>query len=65
MSYLLRAARVAAWLNGRAMVVPEDLRAIFFETMAHRIFLDPIYELRREGIVRALIKALFERVPAP
>jgi MoxR-like ATPase len=65
MSYLLRAARVSAWLNGRAMVVPEDLRAVFFETMAHRIFLDPIYELRREGIVRALTTALFERVPAP
>ena len=32
------------------MVVPEDLRAVFFETMAHRIFLDPIYELRREPI---------------
>jgi MoxR-like ATPase len=65
MSYLLRAARVSAWLNGRTMVVPEDLRAVFFETMAHRIFLDPIYELRREGIVRALTKALFEQVPAP
>ena len=65
MSYLLRAARVAAWLNGRAMVVPEDLRAVFFETMAHRIFLDPIYELRREPIVRALCTKLFEQVPAP
>ena len=65
MSYLLRAARVAAWLDGRSMVVPEDLRAVFFETMAHRIFLDPIYELRREPIVRELIRQLFERVPAP
>ncbi len=65
MSYLLRAARVAAWLDGRSMVVPEDLRAVFFETMAHRIFLDPIYELRREPIVREMIRQLFERVPAP
>jgi MoxR-like ATPase len=65
MSYLLRAARVTAWLNGRPMVVPEDLRNVFFETMAHRIFLDPIYELRREAIVRELCKQLFERVPAP
>ena len=55
MSYLLRAARVAAWLDGRDMVVPEDLRAVFFETMAHRIFFDPIYELRREPIVRELV----------
>jgi MoxR-like ATPase len=65
MSYLLRAARVAAWLNGRDMVVPEDLREVFFETMAHRVFLDPIYELRREAIVRDLCRQLFERVPAP
>lgn len=65
MSYLLRAARVAAWLDGRNMVVPEDLRAVFFETMAHRIFLSPIYELRRDAIVRELIRQLFERVPAP
>ena len=65
MSYLLRAARVAAWLNGRDMVVPEDLREVFFETMAHRVFLDTIYELRRETIVRDLCRQLFERVPGP
>jgi MoxR-like ATPase len=65
MSYLLRAARVAAWLSDRPMVVPEDLRAVFFETMAHRIFFDPIYELRREPIVRELIRQLFAKVPAP
>jgi MoxR-like ATPase len=65
MSFLLRAARVAAWLDGRDMVVPEDLRAIFHETMAHRIFLDPIHEMRREEIVRELFQRLFETVPAP
>jgi MoxR-like ATPase len=65
MSYLLRAARVAAWLDKRSMVVPEDLRTVYFVTMAHRIFFDPIYELRREPIVRELCRQLFERVPAP
>lgn len=65
MSYLLRAARVAAWLDERDMVVPEDLRSVYFETMAHRIFFDPIYELRRDPIVRELCRQLFERVPAP
>ena len=34
MSYLLRAARVAAWLNGRDMVVPEDLREVVDFTQA-------------------------------
>jgi MoxR-like ATPase len=65
MSYLIKAARVAAWLDGRGMVVPEDLRAVFFETMAHRIFLDPVYELHRDAILRELCKKLFETVPAP
>ncbi len=65
MSYLLRAARVVAWLDGRDVVVPEDLRAVFYESMAHRIFLDPIYELRRDTIMRDLCRQLFERVPAP
>ncbi|QFR33758.1 MoxR family ATPase [Ancylobacter sp. TS-1] len=64
-SYLVRAARVRAWLDGRDMVVPEDLRAVFPEVMAHRIFIDPIYELRRERIVSALIAGVFEKVQAP
>ena len=65
MSYLIRAARVRAFLEGRDMVVPEDLRAVFPEVMAHRIFVDPVYELRRERIVGELIARVFERVPAP
>ncbi|RUO98518.1 MoxR family ATPase [Hyphomicrobium sp.] len=65
MSYLVRAARVQAWLSGRDMVVPEDIRDIFQECMAHRIFLAPVYELRRDEIVRSLISAVFAKVPAP
>lgn len=62
---LVRAARVRAWLEDRDMVVPEDVRAVFAPVMAHRIFLDPIYEPRRERIVRALCGQVFEKVPAP
>lgn len=65
LSYLVRAARVAAWLDGRTMAVPEDVRAVFYETMAHRIFFEPAYEMRRETVARALIDALFETVPVP
>ena len=65
MNYLVRAARVQAWLSGRDMVVPEDIRDIFQECMAHRIFLAPVYELRRDEIVRSLISAVFAKVPAP
>ena len=65
LSYLLRAARVAAWLHGRDVVLPEDVRAVFFETMAHRIFFDPVYELRRDAIARSFVSALFDKVPVP
>lgn len=64
-SYLMRAARVTAWMNGREAVVPEDVRDVFTETMAHRIFLDPVYERRRGDLTSQLIAALFQTVPAP
>lgn len=64
-SYLIRTARVRAWLEGRDMVVPEDVRAVFYETMAHRLFLQNIYELRREEIMPELVTALFDTIPAP
>lgn len=65
LSYLVRAARVAAWLDGRDIAVPEDVQAVFFETMAHRIFFEPVYEMRRETIARELIDQLFATVPVP
>lgn len=65
MSYLIRAARTSAWLNGRDGVTPEDIRGVFSEVMAHRIFLTPVYELRRDAIISDLIRSVFEKVPAP
>ncbi|MDQ0504080.1 AAA family ATPase [Xanthobacter agilis] len=65
LSFLVRAARVRAWLEGRDMIVPEDLRAVFPEVMAHRIFFDPVYEMRRDALAGALCRAAFETVPAP
>lgn len=64
-AYLVRGARVEAWLNGRDMVVPEDIRSVFRPIMSHRVFLDPIYELRREALVDALFAEVFAKVPAP
>ncbi|NML17413.1 AAA family ATPase [Azohydromonas caseinilytica] len=65
MSMLLRAARVAAWLDGRDHLVPEDLRAVFHEVMAHRLVLQPVYELRRATLVPELTRAILQAVPAP
>ncbi len=65
LSFLARAARVHAWLAGREMVLPEDVRAIFYEVMAHRIFIDPIYENRAEALLRELCDQIFKRVAPP
>jgi MoxR-like ATPase len=65
MSLAMRAARVNAWLQGRDYVEPADVHAVLHETLAHRIFLEPVYELRRTAIVRELIGQALARVPAP
>jgi MoxR-like ATPase len=64
-SMLLRAARVAAWLDGRDMLVPEDLHAVFHETVGHRVFFRPVYELRRAELAPALLRAILARVAVP
>ncbi|WP_077033152.1 MoxR family ATPase [Pelomonas sp. KK5] len=65
MSYLLRASRVAAWLDGRDFVTPEHLHAVFSETMAHRLCFQPVFELRRHEIAPALVSAILAAVAAP
>ncbi len=65
MSMLLRAARVAAWLDGRSSVEPEDLRDVYAASVAHRIFFAPAYELRRSEMSLELIRQILDRVAAP
>ena len=65
MAMLMRAARVAAWLAGRDFLTPEDLQAVYSETMAHRIFFSPLYELRRSEISREFMTQVLNRISAP
>lgn len=65
MSMLLRAARVFAWLSGRDMVVPEDIRSVFYPLVAHRVFLNPGYELQREAFIPELMEQILNQVAAP
>lgn len=64
-SMLLRAARVAAWLSGRAEVLPEDLHLVFEPVIAHRIFFSPIHEMRRSEIAPRLTERILETVASP
>jgi MoxR-like ATPase len=65
MAFFIRAAKVNAWLNAREMLLPEDLQAVYAVTMAHRIFLSPLYAYRKEELMPQLISAILENVPAP
>ncbi len=65
MSYFIRAAKVRAWLEGRDMLLPEDMQAVFQVTMGHRIFLNPIYGYRKEELMAELVKGILGNIAAP
>jgi MoxR-like ATPase len=52
-------------LSGREFVTPEDLQSVFFETVAHRVFFKPVYELRRSQVARELMRRIVEKIAAP
>lgn len=64
-SMLVRAAKVAAWLDGRLYLTPQDIVAVFHEVVAHRLFFTPIYELQRSWLARAFTQAVLQHVPTP
>jgi len=65
MSFFQRAAKVRAWLEKRTMLLPEDMQAVFQVTMAHRIFLNPIYDYRREELMPELTNGILNGIAAP
>jgi MoxR-like ATPase len=65
MSMMLRAARVVAWLNDRTMLIPEDIQEVFHETIAHRIFFSPVYEMRRSEVAPDLVRRVLNQVATP
>lgn len=65
MAMMMRAARCRAWLEGRDYLTPDDIRAIFNETVSHRIFFTPAYELRRDEIAPKLMTDVLDKVSAP
>jgi MoxR-like ATPase len=65
LAFLVAAARVRAWLEGRDYLIPEDIRDVFIEVMAHRIFVDPIYAMRGDEPVKRLCRAVFDATPTP
>ena len=59
-----RCSRARAWLAGRDYVSPEDIQALAFDVMRHRVLLT--YGAEAEGInVDRLVSELIARVPVP
>lgn len=57
-----RCARASAWLDGRDYVTPDDVRAVAFDVLRHRILLT--FEAEAEGVtVDSVIQRLIDRVP--
>lgn len=65
MSMLLKASRVRAWLEGRDVVLPEDLRNLFSDCIEHRFFFTPVYEMRRTEISEAFVSSLLNTISSP
>jgi MoxR-like ATPase len=57
-----RCARAQAWLQGRDYVSPQDIQAVVFDTLRHRILLS--FEAEAEGLSSDdIIHELIRRVP--
>jgi MoxR-like ATPase len=57
---LHRASQAAAWLSGRAFVLPDDVREVYVPVVAHRLVLDVDRQLRGEqsdGILAQVMAA--------
>jgi MoxR-like ATPase len=62
--FLIRAAKAHAFLQGRAPVVPEDIKELGLDVLRHRILLT--YRADAEGVnADNVLKRIFESVPVP
>ncbi len=61
---LVRAARARAFLEGRAFVTPQDVKAVGFDVLRHRV--TTTYEAEAEGLTSAdVIRSVFDAVKVP
>ncbi|MCA8942167.1 MAG: MoxR family ATPase [Planctomycetes bacterium] len=61
---LTRTARARAFLDGRGFVTPQDVKAVGFDVLRHRVI--PSYEAEAEGKTsEELLRTIFDHVPVP
>ena len=62
--FLYRSAQAWAAIEGRAFVIPDDVKAVARALLAHRVIVDPGYQLRG-GTADGVVDELLETVPVP
>ena len=61
---LTRTARAHAFINGRGFVTPEDVKAVGFDVLRHRIL--PTYEAEAENVTSEdIVRKIFDSVLVP
>lgn len=60
---LLRVSQAFAAVQGRAYVIPDDVKALAVPVMAHRVILRGLYG--KAGENEAFIREILDKVPAP
>ena len=60
---LLRVSQAYAAVQGRAYVIPDDVKALAVPVMAHRVILRGLYG--KAGENEKFIRELLDKVPAP
>ena len=59
-----RCAKIHAWLKGKEFVTPEDIHAVIYDVLRHRLILS--FEAQAEGATtESVIDALLKMVPLP
>lgn len=59
-----KCAKINAWLSGRDFVVPEDIHAVIYDVLRHRIILS--FEAQADGLTADdVISSLLKLVPLP
>jgi MoxR-like ATPase len=62
--FLIRAAKAHAFLQGRGYVIPEDIKALGFDVLRHRLLLT--YRADAEGLnPDEVLRRIFENVAVP
>jgi MoxR-like ATPase len=62
--WLIKAARAHAFLRHRGFVTPEDIKAVGFDVLRHRVSIS--YEAEAEGLTpERLIQKVFDRIEVP